>query len=67
MEEVSIKSNNTSTKSMFRHLIDPSFQEINRFFVLSFQNNIDVTVHAKYYLPTVKIKDYNVTFDGINQ
>ena len=52
---------------MFRHLIDPSFQEINRFFVLSFQNNIDITVHAKYYLPTVKIKDYNVTFDGINQ
>ena len=52
---------------MFRHLIDPSFQEINRFFVLSFQNNIDITVHAKYYLPTVKIKDCNVTFDGINQ
>ena len=48
------------------YLIDPSFQGINRFFVLSFENTTDTTVHTKYYLPTVKIKHYNVTTDGQN-
>ena len=30
------------------YLIDPSFQEVNRLFVLSFQNDTDRTVHTKY-------------------
>ena len=34
-------------------LIDPSFQEVNKIFVLSFENTADWTVHTKYYLPTV--------------
>ena len=47
-------------------LIDPSFQEINRFFVLSFENQDDRTVHTKCYLPTVEIKGYNVMINGQN-
>ena len=46
-------------------MIDPSFQAVNRLFVLSFENENDRTVHTKYYLPTVEIKDYNVTINGI--
>ena len=46
------------------YLIDPSFQGVNRRFVLSFENTTDRTVHTKHYLPTVKIKDYNVMIDG---
>ena len=42
------------------YLIDPSFQRINRIFVLSFENTKDKTVHTKRYLPAVKIKDCNV-------
>ena len=42
------------------YLIDPSFERANRLFVLSLENNTDITVHTKYYLPTVEIKDYNV-------
>ena len=34
--------------------VNPSFQGLNRLFVLSFENKEDRTVHAKYYLPLVK-------------
>ena len=47
-------------------LIDPSFQGVNRPFVLLFENKDDRTVHTKYYLPAVEIKDYNVMIDGQN-
>ena len=47
-------------------LINPSFQEVNRLFVLSFENKNDRTVHTKYYLPTVEIKDCNVMINGRN-
>ena len=36
-------------------MIDPSFQWVNRIFVLPFENETDGEVHAKYYLPTVII------------
>ena len=41
------------------YLIDPSFQGVNRHFVLLFENTAGRTVHTKFYLLTVKIKDYN--------
>ena len=47
-------------------LINPSFQGVNRLFVLSFENENDRTSHSTYYLPKVEIKDYNVTIDGRN-
>ena len=45
-------------------LIDPSFQGVNNFFILSFENEEDRKVHTVYYLPKVEIKDYNVMIDG---
>ena len=47
------------------HLINPSFQGVNRVFVLSFENENDRT-HSIYYLPKVEIKDYNAMIDGRN-
>ena len=47
-------------------LINPSFQGVNRHFILSFENEENRTDHTKYYLPTVKIKDYNAMIDGRN-
>ena len=47
-------------------LIDPSFQGVNKFFVLFFENEDDRKVHIGYYLPKVEIKDYNVTIDRKN-
>ena len=48
------------------YLINPSFQGLNRLFVLSFENENDRTSHSTYYLPKVEIKDYNVMIDGRN-
>ena len=48
------------------YLINPSFQGINRLFVLSFENENDRTSHSTYYLPKVEINDYNVMIDGRN-
>ena len=45
---------------------NPSFQGVNRLFVLSFENENDRTSHSTYYLPKVEIKDYNVMIDGRN-
>ena len=48
------------------YLINPSFQGVNRLFVLSFENENDRTSHSTYYLPKVEIKDYNVMIGGGN-
>ena len=48
------------------HLVDPSFQGANRLFVLSFENENDRTSHSTYFLPKVKLKDYNVMTDDKN-
>ena len=42
------------------HLVEPSFQGVNRFFVLAFENYDHRTSDDRYYLPTVAIKDYNM-------
>ena len=47
-------------------LIDPSFQRVNRLFVLLFENEVDRKVHTGYYLPKVEIKDYIVMIDAKN-
>ena len=47
-------------------LINPSFQGVNRLFVLSLENNGGRTSYTRYYLPLVEIKDYNVMIDGRN-
>ena len=46
------------------YLINPSFQGVNKLFVLPFENENDRTSHSTYYLPKVEIKDYNVMIDG---
>ena len=33
------------------HLVDPSFERVNRCFVLSFENENGGTSHSEYYLP----------------
>ena len=43
-------------------LVDPIFQGVNRLFVLSFEDE-GWESRKQYYLPTVKIKGYNVMID----
>ena len=48
------------------YLIDPTFMNVNRLFVLSFpRNNADSRYSfSNYYVPKVQIKDFNVLIDG---
>ena len=39
------------------HLVEPSFQGVNRLFVLAFESHNDRAPHSTYYLPNVEIKD----------
>ena len=48
------------------HLVEPSFQGVNRLFVLAFENDDDRTSDDQYYLATIEIKDYNIMINGEN-
>ena len=48
------------------YLVEPSFQGINRLFVLAFEGDTQRTSHSGYYLPNVEIKDYNIMINGEN-
>ena len=45
------------------HLIEPSFQGVNRLFVLAFENDAQRTSNKRYYIANVEIKDYNGMID----
>ena len=46
-------------------LIDPTFINVNRLFVLAYQNADDRQSVAQSYLPKVMIKDFNVIIDKL--
>ena len=48
------------------HLVYPSFQELSKLSVLSFENESYRILHSTYHLPKVEINDYNVMIDGKN-
>ena len=62
---ISWNKNESSVKTFAKNrylncLVNPSFQGVNRLFVLSFENENDRTSHSTYYLPKVEIKGCNV-------
>ena len=46
------------------HIIEPSFQGINRLFVLAFEDDDQRISKKEHYLSSVEIKDYNFMIDG---
>ena len=46
-------------------LIDPTFSNVNRLFVLAYQTAYDRQSFSQFYLPRVMIKDYNVIIDKL--
>ena len=48
------------------YLIEPSFRGVNRLFVLAFEDDAQRTSNKRYYIPHVKIKNYNVMIDSKN-
>ena len=64
---MSVQNNNNN----LNYLTDPTFTNVNRLFVLSFErieeNNIKKDYRdsfSRYYVPKVQIKDFNVLIDG---
>ena len=55
---------NQNKNNNLNYLIDTTFSNVNRLFVLSFENEDDRTSYSKYYVSSVEIKDYNVLIDG---
>ena len=56
-------SNQTKNNNL-NYLIDSTFTNANRLFVLAFENEDDRTSFSKYYEPKVEIKYFNVLIDG---
>ena len=47
-------------------MVEPSFNGVNRLFILAFENNTQRTPHSGYYLPNVELKDYHIMINGEN-
>ena len=46
-------------------LIDPTFTNVNRLFVLTYQNPDDRQSFSQFYLPKVLVKDFNVIIEKL--
>ena len=46
-------------------LIDPTFTNVNRLFVLAYQNADDRQSFSQFYLPKVIVKDFNVIINKL--
>ena len=46
-------------------LIDPTFTNVNRLFVLAYQDADDRQSYSQFYLPNVMVKHYNVIIDKL--
>ena len=55
---------NQNKNNNLNYLIDTTFSNVNRVFVLSFENEDGRTSYYKYYGPSIEVKDYNVLIDG---
>ena len=55
---------NQTVNNNLNYLTDPTFANVNRLFILSYENENDRTSFSKYYVPKVEIKDFNALIDG---
>ena len=67
--EVEIICNNE--EKIIRELLDSSYQGVKRLFALAYDNTanndqVSVDSFKKYFLPRVKIENYNIEIDGRN-
>ena len=61
---------NQTKNNNLDYLINPTFNKVNRLFVLSYENEEDRTSFTKYIIhfntPKVEIKGFNVLVEGKN-
>ena len=46
-------------------LVDPTFTNVNRLFVLAYQTANNRQSFSQFYLPNLMVKDYNVVIDKL--
>ena len=64
-----IASKTYNQDQYIRELLDASYQGVKRLFVLAYNNDanrVTVDSHQRYFLPRIKIKNYNIEIDGRN-
>ena len=54
-----------ATTNNLNILIDPTFTNVNRLFVLAYQTADDRQSFSRFYLPKVMVKDFNVIMDKL--
>ena len=67
MEQMQIRNDYSTSKNNLNYLIDRTFTNVTRLFVLSFTwNNAGANrdSFSHYYTPNVEIKDFNVLING---
>ena len=60
------KPESLAKNANLNHLTEPSFQGVNRLFVLAFEDDAQRISDKRYYIPNVEIRDYHVMIEGKN-
>ena len=66
MEYLSVKPELLPQNPNLKYLVEPSFQEVNRLFILAFEDEAQRISNKRYHPPNVEIEDYNVMTDVKN-
>ena len=61
-----VENASANGEKYIKELLDSSGQGVKRLFVLAYDNKVSVDSYKKYFLPRVKIENYNIEIDGRN-
>ena len=71
IDNIVVSINNANEEKYIRERLDASYQGVKRLFVLAYDNTagnnqVSIDSYKKYFLPRVKIENYNIEIDGRN-
>ena len=64
IDNISVNNANNNEEKPIRQLLDSSYQGVKRLFVLAYNNKVSIDSFKKYFVPRVKIENYNIEIDG---
>ena len=66
IDNISVNNANNNEEKPIRQLLDSSYQGVKRLFILAYNNKFSIDSFKKYFVPRVKIENYNIEIDGKN-
>ena len=71
IDNIVVSINNVNEEKYIRERLDASYQGVKRLFVFTYDNTADnnqvsIDFFKTYFLPRVKIENYNIEIDGRN-